>query len=227
LRTGRAAQTLVDLISQKLGGLFEQVDGNEAIGQAADHLVAERADRHQIGLQILLLDSDEFVADGGADRFQVERLLGIEKEPRRAPTPEGDRGDGLLERKFDAQHRFAPLDPHQTGRAWRRAFLILNLRLRRGGRIGRKLCGRRRRLGAGRLKLDRGFRHCLFDDRLRRRGGLGSGRALRRRTVRKCASISRCARSSSPAWCEDITSENTTPSPRSPKRVSLMAGGAC
>ena len=48
LRACRALQPVIDLILQKIRSLIQQVDRDEAIGQAADHLVAAAADRRQL-----------------------------------------------------------------------------------------------------------------------------------------------------------------------------------
>ena len=48
LRPRRAFEALVDLVLQELGGLVEQIDRNEALGEPADHLVAAPADRRQL-----------------------------------------------------------------------------------------------------------------------------------------------------------------------------------
>ena len=48
LRARRAFEALVDLVLQELGGLVEQVDRDQAVGEPADHLVAAPADRRQL-----------------------------------------------------------------------------------------------------------------------------------------------------------------------------------
>ena len=47
LRARRALQPLVDLVLQEFGGLIEQVDRDQPVGQPADHLVAAPPDRRQ------------------------------------------------------------------------------------------------------------------------------------------------------------------------------------
>ena len=50
LRTRGAFEPLVDLVLQELGGLIEQIDGHQPIGETADHLVAAPADRRQVAI---------------------------------------------------------------------------------------------------------------------------------------------------------------------------------
>ena len=47
LRARRALQPLVDLVLQEFGGLVEQIDRDQPVGEATDHLVAAPADRRQ------------------------------------------------------------------------------------------------------------------------------------------------------------------------------------
>ena len=48
LRARGALQAVVDLILQQIGGLIEQVDRDQTVGEPADHLVAAAADRRQL-----------------------------------------------------------------------------------------------------------------------------------------------------------------------------------
>ena len=48
LRARGALQPMVDLVLQQLGGLVEQIDRDQPVGEPADHLVAAPADRRQL-----------------------------------------------------------------------------------------------------------------------------------------------------------------------------------
>ena len=48
LRARGALQAVVDLVLQQLGGLVEQIDRNQPLGEPADHLVAAPADRGEL-----------------------------------------------------------------------------------------------------------------------------------------------------------------------------------
>jgi hypothetical protein len=50
LRARRALQPLVDLVLQQFAGLIEQVDRDQPVGEAADHLVAAPPDRRQFAI---------------------------------------------------------------------------------------------------------------------------------------------------------------------------------
>ena len=50
LRARRALQPMIDLILQQFAGLIEQIDRDQAIGEAADHFVAAPADRRQFAI---------------------------------------------------------------------------------------------------------------------------------------------------------------------------------
>ena len=44
----RAFEAVVDLVLQELGGLIQEIDGDQAVRQPPDHLVAAAADRRQL-----------------------------------------------------------------------------------------------------------------------------------------------------------------------------------
>ena len=48
LRARGALQAVVDLVLQQLGGLVEQIDRDQPVGEPADHLVAAAADRGEL-----------------------------------------------------------------------------------------------------------------------------------------------------------------------------------
>ena len=47
-----ALQAVVDLVLQQFGGLIEQVDRHQPVGEAADHLVAAESDRGEVAIVV-------------------------------------------------------------------------------------------------------------------------------------------------------------------------------
>ena len=72
----RAFETAIDLVLQQLGGLIEQIDADQAIGQLADHLVAAPADRGQLA---------KAVED--AERVDRRQVIGLAAEEQLREQP--------------------------------------------------------------------------------------------------------------------------------------------
>ena len=82
LRARGALQAVVDLVLQKLGGLVEQIDRDQPLGEPADHLVAAPADRGELAE---IVEQAERI-----DRRQRVALAGQEQRCRRSwPPPAG------------------------------------------------------------------------------------------------------------------------------------------
>ena len=79
LRARSTLQPAIDLILQKIRSLIQQVDRDETIGQAADHLVAAAADRRQLAeivKQSQRINGRKPVALAGKEqRFECRRRL--------------------------------------------------------------------------------------------------------------------------------------------------------
>ncbi len=79
LRARRALQPVIDLVLQQLGGLIEQIDRDQPVGEPADHLVAAPPDRRQFAI---VVKHPERV-----DRRKIVTLRRRERAARTAPTP--------------------------------------------------------------------------------------------------------------------------------------------
>ncbi|MGY3119463.1 hypothetical protein ACVWXQ_003400 [Bradyrhizobium sp. S3.14.4] len=101
LGAGCAFEPMVDLVLQQLGGLVEQVDRGETVGETADQLVAAAADRRQLAelvehperfdrRQLVALGPQEDLREQvGSEVLRLTRGLGVRLEPcRRARRPE-------------------------------------------------------------------------------------------------------------------------------------------
>jgi len=52
LRAGSTLQAMVDLVLKQLGGLIEQIDRYQSVGQAADHFIAAPSNRREFAVVV-------------------------------------------------------------------------------------------------------------------------------------------------------------------------------
>ncbi len=116
-----AVQAVVDLVLEQFGRLVEQVDGDQPVGQAPDHLVAAAADRRQFAIIVEYgqrLDRLERVAFGGEEQavegrrrlvLDLARQLGIGmRQHGHAHDVEGVAVAPLL--RIEMRQQLEPLD---------------------------------------------------------------------------------------------------------------------